>query len=209
MLDEAKRYCRTVANGLPRNFEFDDLVQEYVAAELEGKSGPKAVQNYVAEIDKQNKNLVSYHSMGFVVADEIDLDANESERDEYQQIENEITDEIKDSRRKRLVELNQKLDRIHPDRAEVIRFLSTCDIDDEHGTVSSIMERFGCDFASARYMWYDGIESIRELDNPSKKKEMPMYGEADYVPDLRTPHKKWKRTRKQPESEVILGEEAA
>lgn len=208
MLEAARRYCRTVANGLPRNFEFDDLVQEYVTAELEGRDGAKAVQEYVNSVDKHTKNTVSFQSMGFVPDEEIDLDMSETEQDEYLRVEDEIASEIREIQRKKLAELITQLERIHPDRAEAIRFLSTCDLDDEQGTVKAIMERFGCDFVAARYMWKDGIESLKELNNPSKRVDRPLWNETENVADLRKPHTKWKRAVR-PMTDVILGEDAA
>ena len=195
----AKAYCESQLRKRdnPTAVDIDDLVQEYLLAELEGNDPRNAVGRVLRRSAKDARMVESNPRMGFAVDAEIDLDASDEEQAEYIAVEEEIHVEVK---AEQVATLHKLLTQLLPQEAEALRLVMDGQ-DDE-----AISENLSVTVKQARYLREAGVKRLQEVANPDEVDLALFPGLVDQRVKPRETYKRTPGPRHKPQvTDAILG----
>ena len=180
---KANDYCHAAwfGAGSPPGVDVEDLIQEYLLAELEGLQPDKRVAEFLLHNIKQCSVTENGQRMTFVLADDgREQGESDEEHDEYMQLENEIHEEHQAERKEQLYATIQKLAKTHADYARALTILATTDalVPDE-----AIAEQMGITQRQAKHLRLHGMELLYGIAHP-KSVKLPMFDLEDQVSEL-------------------------
>ena len=94
VMDDAEKFCRSLlATGVPKSLDYDDMVQEFCLAELEGRSGPAAIVALIAQHQGEQVGKVAINPEHHVAPTQ-DVSESDEEAEEHRIFEAEIIEAI-------------------------------------------------------------------------------------------------------------------
>jgi hypothetical protein len=185
----AKHYCHAawLKIGSPTEVDVDDLIQEFLLAELEGLEPTTGVSDYLSQTLQHSKLTENGQKMGFVLASESDIGLTDAEQDEYLQLEREIGEEHQAERFASLYGLIDRLAKTHHQYAGALLIAASLGADAVPDV--AIAAAMNVSQRQAKHLRLHGLTLLWNLAHP-KAVKLPLFELEDEVATLTVPYEK-------------------
>lgn len=202
----ARQFCRNELRrrGNPPEIDLEDLVQDYLLAELEGKKPKECVVATLRESCRHSRKVDSCAKMHLHPAKTYEVGESDEARDTFEEIERDITEEVRLGYWAKVESALRQLPDYVPAELDAIRW--RYGLDCQPMQLKAISRELRASVPRVKNLIKEGLQRIRSLAI-GREVYLALFDVMDEVHDVKEAYKRGKgRFQRQEDESVILGE---